>query len=110
MIGKGFKSGFLVLLLVVSMGKEFHTHAEIEISNLSHESYSSHQETKTSPTCPICQFQRESHSFWNPDFLIRSSFPVLQTEKFPFSRIFVLSFDLDPIRLGRAPPLSLPLI
>ncbi|MBW0435942.1 hypothetical protein HGB47_20245 [Leptospira yasudae] len=110
MIGKGLKSAFLVLLLVVSMGREFHTHAEIEISNVSQESYASQQETKAPQTCPICQFQRESHSSWNPDFLIRSSFPVLQTEEFSFSPIFVLSFDLDPIRLGRAPPLSLPLI
>ncbi|EMY79325.1 hypothetical protein LEP1GSC060_2294 [Leptospira weilii serovar Ranarum str. ICFT] len=109
MIVKCLKSGFLALLLVLFASSGFHTHSEKEFQSFSGPSYSVHQDVKQTPTCPICQFQIETRSVWNPNFLTENSVPLLQIENPISFEIFIRPFDCFQIRLGRAPPLSLPL-
>ncbi|EMJ97036.1 LIC10965 family protein [Leptospira alstonii] len=109
MIVKGLKSGFLALLLVLFAGSGFHTHSEKEFQTFSEPSYSAHQDSKQTPVCPICQFQIETRSAWNPGFLTGNSLPLLQIENRISSEIFIRPFDFFQIQLGRAPPFLLPL-
>lgn len=105
MTAKSLKSGFLALVLFVGTG--FHIHAEKETRTFSQSSYSAYQDSKQSPACPICRFQRETHSIWNPSFLTQNFFSIFQKEKLvPFKVLIPLS-NFVQIQLGRAPPFSI---
>ncbi|EKR65896.1 hypothetical protein LEP1GSC036_4021 [Leptospira weilii str. 2006001853] len=106
MVRNFLKSGFLALLLVLFVGTEFHTHAEKETRTFSQSSYSAYQNSKQAPACPVCQFQRDTHSIWNPDFLTQNSFSIFQKEKLAPSKVLIPLSNFVQIRLGRAPPLS----
>ncbi|AYV56734.1 LIC10965 family protein [Leptospira kmetyi] len=106
MIAKGLKSGFLAILLTLFVSTGLHIHSERENRTFDKATFSVDQDSQRTQTCPICQFQRSAHSFWNPDFQSTTWFPVSQREKFFTSAIIVLTFSFDPIRLGRAPPLN----
>lgn len=108
MIAKGLKSGFLVILLTLFVSTGLHTHSEKENRNFGEPAYSADQDFQKASACPVCQFQRAAHSFWNPGFQSSSSFPVFQREEFYTPEIVILASCFDPIRLGRAPPFFLP--
>ncbi|TGL92786.1 hypothetical protein EHQ76_19655 [Leptospira barantonii] len=105
MITKVLKSGFLAILLTLFVSTGLHIHSERENRTSGEPTYSVDHDYQQAQSCPICQFQRGTHSFWNPDFQSSISFPVFQREEFYTSVIYVLTFSFDPIRLGRAPPL-----
>ncbi|EJO68610.1 LIC10965 family protein [Leptospira kirschneri] len=109
MILQGLKSGFLSILLILFVSSGLHTHTEQEIQKFSGVYFSTNKDTKQTVSCPICQFQRESNSFWNLDFLTRN-LPSIFLKKIRTSfEIFIPPFDLYQNRYGRAPPILLPL-
>ncbi|MBM9499086.1 DUF2946 domain-containing protein [Leptospira sp. 201903071] len=103
---KGLKVGILLLLLIGWMGREIHTHSEKEFRILVSQSrLVSPGDAKHSPACPVCQLQRNLSSLWNPDFLVSESSLFFAIENVSSSRVFILSFTISQIQLGRAPPL-----
>ncbi|AOP33192.1 hypothetical protein A0128_04570 [Leptospira tipperaryensis] len=106
MLLKRLKVAILLLLLVGWMGREIHTHSEKEFRTAaSHSTYASQEDVKHSPPCPICQFQRNVSSLWNPDFLVRNSSLLLVKENITSSNVLIVSLTVYQIQLGRAPPL-----
>ncbi|MCH1910629.1 hypothetical protein L9Z41_04800 [Leptospira noguchii] len=109
MLLQGLKSGFLSILLTVFVSSGLHIHIEQEIQKFSGVYFSTNKDTKQIVSCPICQFQRESNSFWNPDFL-NGNLLSISLKKIRISfEIFILPFDFHQNQFGRAPPFSLPI-
>ncbi|PJZ51794.1 LIC10965 family protein [Leptospira adleri] len=101
------KVGILLILLIGWVGREIHTHSEKEFRTIASDSkFESQGDVKHSPSCPICQFQRNISSLWNPDFLVRESSLIFSKEEFSSTNGPTRSFTLSEIQLGRAPPLG----
>ncbi|MBM9579030.1 hypothetical protein JWG45_17930 [Leptospira sp. 201903070] len=102
------KIGILLLLLLGWAGREIHTHSEKEFRlPVLHSEYTSQVEVKHSPSCPVCQFQRNLSSLWNPNFLIPQSSLILTKENSYFSNTRIPSLTIIQIQRGRAPPFSI---
>ncbi|ULG79130.1 hypothetical protein FH589_06895 [Leptospira interrogans] len=109
MILQGIKSGFLSILLILFVSSGLHIHVEQEIQKFSGTYFSTNKDTKQIIACPICQFQRESNSLWNPNFLTGNQ-PSVFLKKIRISFvIFISHFNPYQNRFGRAPPFLLPL-
>ncbi|RHX86988.1 hypothetical protein DLM75_18590 [Leptospira stimsonii] len=91
------------------MGREIHTHSEkdFRIDGFSDSHYTAQVDAKHSPSCPICQLQRNISSLWNPNFLGKKSSLLFGKEDFFTSNVLFRSLKISPIHFGRAPPFYL---
>ncbi|TGK34454.1 hypothetical protein EHQ12_01310 [Leptospira gomenensis] len=98
--------GFLLILLLLFVSRETHTHSERELAEKTvFEIESSDPDSKPNASCPICELQRSSHTIANPDLSEISISPVLgRYATYFLDSLSLISFFSGSVCFGRAPP------